>query len=265
MNNKLYFKNKKGDKLCGVLVEAANKNHPVVILCHGFHSTKDNNTNTRLQVMLKEKSIATFRFDFYGHGESEGKFEDITVSEAVEDLLCAIELLKKKGYKKIGLIGASFGGLTSLLTAAKSKDLLFLGLKCPATNFLEIELTHRTKENLQEWKREGFSYYKNDEGETYRLNYMFFQDLKKNNGFIVADKIRIPTLIVHGEADEIVPVKQSESLYKLIPNCKLAIIPNADHRFNPSIRSSAKNKPNDKKEFNQMIDLLYTFILENLK
>jgi alpha/beta superfamily hydrolase len=97
---KIYFKNKKGNKLCGVLVSPDNKNHPIVILCHGFHSTKDNNTNTRLKELLKDKSIATFRFDFFGHGESEGKFEDITVSQAVEDLLSAIDLLKKKGYKK---------------------------------------------------------------------------------------------------------------------------------------------------------------------
>jgi dipeptidyl aminopeptidase/acylaminoacyl peptidase len=260
MDKKIYFKNKKGNKLCGVLVSPDNKNHPIVILCHGFHSTKDNNTNTRLKELLKDKSIATFRFDFFGHGESEGKFEDITVSQAVEDLLSAIDLLKKKGYKKIGLIGASFGGLTALLAASKSKDLLFLGLKCPATNFLEIELIHRTKENLQEWKREGFSYYKNEEGETYRLNYKFLQDLKKNNGFVVADKIRIPTLLVHGDADDIVPVEQCESLYKVIPNCKLAIIPKADHRF--------LNPPATKKEkggFDTMIDLLYTFVIENTK
>ena len=100
MNQKIYFKNKKGNKLCGVLVAPDNKNHPIVILCHGFHSTKDNNTNTRLHAMLKEKNIATFRFDFYGHGESDGKFENITVSEAVEDALCAIEFLKRKDIKK---------------------------------------------------------------------------------------------------------------------------------------------------------------------
>lgn len=253
MDKKLYFKNKKGNKLCGVLIAPDNKNHPVVILCHGFHSTKDNNTNTRLHKMLKEKNIATFRFDFYGHGESDGKFEDITVSEAVDDALCAIDFLKKKGYKKIGLIGASFGGLTALLTAAKSKDLLFLGLKCPASNFLEIELTHRTKENLQEWKRDGFTYYQNEEGETYRLNYKFFQDLNKNNAFPIADKIRIPTLIVHGDADEIVPVEQSKLIFKLIPDCKLEIIRKADHRFLNPIH------------FEKMVDMLYKFVLENTK
>jgi uncharacterized protein len=251
MDKKLYFKNKKGNKLCGVLVAPDNGSHPVVILCHGFHSTKDNNTNTRLHAMLKEKNIATFRFDFYGHGESDGKFEDITISEAVEDALSAIEFLKKKGYGKIGLIGASFGGLTGLLTASKSKDLIFLGLKCPASNFLEIELTHRTKKNLEEWKRDGFSYYQNEEGETYRLNYKFFQDLKKNNAFPIADKIRIPTLIVHGDADKIVPVNQSKLIFKLIPDCELDIIRKADHRFSNPVH------------FEKMVDSLYKFVLKN--
>ena len=253
MNKKIYFQNKKGIQLCGVLVAPDNKNHPVVILCHGFHSTKDNSTNTRLHSMLKDNNIASFRCDFFGHGESKGKFEDITISEAVDDTINAIKILKEKGYTKIGIIGASFGGITSLITAAKSKDLLFLGLKCPASNFLEIELKHRSKENLQEWKQNGFSFYENEEGERYRLNYNFFNDLKKNNGFVFADKINIPTLIVHGNKDTIVPVEQSKLIHKLIPNCELEIIPNADHRF---------SKP---EHFNKMIELLFNFIVNSVE
>jgi pimeloyl-ACP methyl ester carboxylesterase len=253
MNKKLYFLNKKGNKICGVLEEGADNNSPVVLFCHGFHSTKDNSTNVKLQELLKEQNIASFRFDFFGHGESEGKFEDITISEAVDDALCAIDFLKELGYSKIGIIGSSFGGITALLAAAKSKEIIFLGLKCPATNFLEIELMHRSKENLEKWKKRGYSYYTNNEGESYRLKYKFFKDLKKNNGFTVADKIKIPTLIVHGDVDETVPIRQSQHIYKLIPNCKLEIIPGADHRFSRPIN------------FDKMIEILYQFVLANVK
>ena len=85
------------------------------------------------------------------------------------------------------------------------------------------------------------------------MNYKFFQDLKKNNTFPIADKIRIPTLIVHGDADEIVPVEQSKLIFKLIPECKLDIIRKADHRFSNPVH------------FETMVDSLYKFVLKNAK
>ena len=47
----------------------------------------------------------------------------------------------------------------------------------------------------------------------------------------VAEKITIPTLIVHGDADTIVPIEQSRKTAKLIPNCKLIEMPGEDHGF----------------------------------
>jgi len=77
MKEKLFFKNSKGNKLCGIL-SSVNKDR-IIILCHGFSSNKDTQTFPILEKIFN-KNISTFRFDFYGHGESEGKFEDITVS-----------------------------------------------------------------------------------------------------------------------------------------------------------------------------------------
>ena len=93
MEEKVFFENSKGDKLCGILSDPGSK--IIVVMCHGFASGKDSNTNKRLQKELNDKGIATFRFDFYGHEESEGDFENITISEAIDDTLKAIELYEK--------------------------------------------------------------------------------------------------------------------------------------------------------------------------
>ena len=90
MKEKIFFKNSSGTELCGILSSPfSKKNDSVIILCHGFTTSKDGRTNTELEKKLNGNGLSTFRFDFFGHGESGGNFEDITVSEAVDEVLQA--------------------------------------------------------------------------------------------------------------------------------------------------------------------------------
>lgn len=253
MEEKVYFKNSKGLKLCSILSNpTSSKEKPIIILCHGFSTSKNSHTYVRLQEILNKYQISTFRFDFFGHGESEGKFEDITISEAVDDILNAIKFLKNQGYTKIGLVGSSFGGIASLMAASKTDDLFILALKSPVSNYEEKEYATKSKEELEEWRNRGFRYYVSGDGRKLKLNYTFFEDFKNNNGYEAAKKIKIPTLIVHGDNDESVPIEQSKKTASLIENCKSEIIEGADHRY---------SKPED---FEKMLDLISKFIIENL-
>ena len=253
MEEKVYFKNSKGLKLCSILSNpTSSKEKPIIILCHGFSTSKNSHTYVRLQEILNKYQISTFRFDFFGHGESEGKFEDITISEAVDDILNAIKFLKNQGYTKIGLVSSSFGGIASLMTASKTDDLFILALKSPVSNYEEKEYATKSKEELEEWRNRGFRYYVSGDGRKLKLNYTFFEDFKNNNGYEAAKKIKIPTLIVHGDNDESVPIEQSKKTASLIENCKSEIIEGADHRY---------SKPED---FEKMLDLISKFIIENL-
>ena len=67
------IKNRDGLKLAGVL-EDGDKEKPLVILCHGLTSSKDSSTYTRLAEELNKNSIGSYRFDFHGHGKSEGHY-----------------------------------------------------------------------------------------------------------------------------------------------------------------------------------------------
>lgn len=252
MEKKIYFKNSKGNKLCGILSNPiSNKKQPIIILSHGFSTSKNSRTYLRLQNILNKHQISNLRFDFFGHGESEGKIEDITISEAVDDILNAIKFLKNQGYTKIGLFGSSFGGIASLITASKTDDLFLLVLKSPVSNYEEKEIATKSKKELEDWKNKGFRYYVSGDGRKLKLNYTFFKDFKNNNGYKAAKKIKIPTLIVHGDNDETVPIEQSKKTANLIKNCKLEIVKGADHRY---------SKP---KDFEKMLDLISNFIVQN--
>lgn len=254
METKLFFQNSKGNKLVGLLSSSSgNTTRPIIILVHGFSSNKNSKNFVKLVDILAKQNISTFRFDIYGHGESEGQFENITVSEAVDDILNAIQFLKKQGYSKIGLVGSSFGGISSIMAASKSKDLFLLALKSPVSNYEEKELITKTPQELDDWKKDGYRYYLTGESEKLKLNYTFCLDFKNNDGYKVAPLIQIPTLIVHGDTDEIVPASQSIKTSKLIPNCKLILIKGANHRY--EIEAHAE----------EMLHILSQFIIDHSK
>lgn len=252
MQKKLFFENNKGDKICGVLSNpTSDKQKPIIISCHGFTTSKESSTCVSLERILNKHSIATFRFDFFGHGESEGKFEDITISEAVNDILNAIKFLKAKGYSKIGLVGSSFGGMASILAASKTDDLFVLALKCPVFDLLGKLISQVNRYPVEKWKEKGFIWHTNAVGKKSKLKYSFFEDAEKVKGYEAAKKIKIPILIVHAGEDKSVPVEQSIKAAGLIEDCRLEIIKGANHEF---------SNPEDLKE---VLDLISEFIIEN--
>lgn len=252
MKEKLFFTNSRGKKLCAILSDStSDKAKPVIILCHGFATSKDGFTSTGLEEILGGRGISTFRFDFFGHGESEGKMEEITASEAVDDILKAIEFLKNKGYIKIGLVGSSFGGFASLIAASKTAGLYLLALKSPVSDYKGFISSSQNRQEIEKWKKRGFTNYATADGQKIKINYAFFEDAQKISGYDAAKKIKIPALIVHGDSDEAVPVGQSKKLAALIRSCNLKIIKGADHRF---------SKPED---FEKMLDLISNFIVNN--
>lgn len=248
----MFFSNEKKSKLCGILSNPTEKkNAPIIVMAHGFAGTKNNRGNSTLSELLNLKKVSTFRFDFYGHGDSDGKFEDITVSEGVNDVICAISFLKKQGYKKIGLMGSSFGGICSTIAASKSPELFVLALKSPVSDYPEVESGRKTKKDISDWKKTGFAVY--DKEKNLNLNYSFYEDITKLDVYKDAEKIKIPTIIVHGDKDEIVPVTQSFKLVKSIKTSKLVVVKGANHRYE------------DKKDFDTVIKLISEFIIEKTK
>ena len=190
MKGKIWFESPSGNRICGILSSTDNMDF-VTILCHGFASSKEGKTSLELEKALNKENVSTLRFDFFGHGESSGKFEAITISESVDDALSAIEFARKKGYKHIGLIGSSFGGMASLVAASKSNDLSFLVLKSPVSAFLGKIVAQKSNCSLGEWEKKGSIDYANNSGEKLKLNYSFYKDSAKIDGYSCAKKIKI--------------------------------------------------------------------------
>lgn len=253
MIEKINFKSSKGTRLCGILSgPLPAKTNSIVILCHGFSTNKDSRTNIRLEDTFNSSGLSTFRFDFFGHGESGGKIEDITVSTAADNVRQAIGVVEQAGYDTIGLVGSSFGGMACLLTASERPDLAVLALKSPVADYADKPFFPDYKKRIKEWDQKGFIQITGASGQNLRLNKSFYRDAQKIKGNEAAAKIIIPTLIVHGSGDETVPLKQSLDAAETIKNCRLEIIPGADHVYSQH------------SHFEKMLELISNFVLHHL-
>ena len=80
----------------------AGRRARVMVLCHGMESTKEGTKHQALAARLAALGYLCLRFDFSYVGESEGRFEDLTISGEVEDLGGAIDFLTARGAGTFG-------------------------------------------------------------------------------------------------------------------------------------------------------------------
>ena len=105
------FQNARRKNLAGDFYKAdSNK---VIIMMHGFTGDKSEHGRfDKAADALYNNGYNVLNFDFSGSGESDDDF--ISVAREVDDLKYAINDIKNRGLKKIGLFGHSLGGLVCL-------------------------------------------------------------------------------------------------------------------------------------------------------
>lgn len=235
MEQDLSFSDSLGHRVAAVLATPAGETDRIAILCHGFLSGKRSTTNKTLTRLLNAQGIATFAFDFFGQGDSEGPFEALTTTTAVAQAHSALDLVRQKGFRQLGLMGSSFGGLVATLTAARRHDLACLALKCPVVDFAEeLRLTLGEAE-MAAWQATDTIPNIMGGAERIRLRYAFYEDCLRRIAYEPAKTITAPTLIVQGDQDECVPLHQSQQLAAALtcPN-RMELLPGADHQFTKS-------------------------------
>ena len=93
---------------------------PMVILMHGIFASKDFNPIPVLAKGLAEAGIASIRFDFDGHGKSQGRMQDMTIEKEIADATAIWTYVSSLPYvENIGLLGHSQGGVVASMTAGR--------------------------------------------------------------------------------------------------------------------------------------------------
>ncbi len=243
MEEPLTFQDSAGHRVAAILTAPDGGSDRIAVLCHGFLSQKNSTSNKALTRNLVERGVATLRFDFFGHGESDGPFRDLTTTIGVDQALAALSSTARRGYGRLALVGSSFGGLVSILAASEwaaggsrrpagAPPLSCLALKCPVVDFGE-ELRLELKDTgIEEWRRTNSIPDLHGGPTRIPLDFAFYEDCLHRIAYEPARTIPTPTIIVQGDRDEYVPLHQSQRLHDALPGPKrLEMLPGADHQF----------------------------------
>lgn len=240
---KLTFTNSRGDRLSGVLHRPADKTpRGAVILCHGMDSNKNSEKMVFLAEELAGADVLALRFDFSYVGESSGCFADITCSGELDDLKAAYALIRKLMPGKVAVLGSSMGGTIALLLAALEPDIAALATIAAPFHPENFPRRILTEAQLSSWRKRGFVIHNGR-----RLNVSLLDDLETLDLPRAARAVKCPTLVLHGDQDEVVPVEEAYELNRCLPEPKrLSILRGGDHRLSdPALMRRALNESLD--------------------
>ena len=204
---------------------------PMVMLLHGFTGNKYNRPLTDIADALEKKGVASIRFDFNGHGESEGDFINMTVLNEIEDARKVYEYVKVLDYvSEVSIAGHSQGGVVTSMLAGElgRENVRSVVLLAPAAVLRDDAL----RGNVM-----GSAYDAGNPPESVKIFGRF--DLGRDYMtsaqtlpiYETAEKYTGPVCLIHGTADRIVPYTYSLSYHKIYADSKLNLIEGADHGF----------------------------------
>jgi len=227
---KVVFEDSAKNEVAGI-ISLPRRASSVVILSHEFTSSKDSDIYRALERKLNRLGVGTFRYDYYGHGNSQGALEDITLTKAVGSLKAAVTFARDQGDYSIALLGASFGGLMSLVVVSEDPGIKALVLKSPVTELKSFwrERLRASGQRFTEWRKTGVLDWQY-ESEDFRLRYSYWADAKRYDTLELAKEIACPVLIVHGDQDTYVPMSQSTGLAEIV-DVELRVIEGAEHSY----------------------------------
>ena len=228
-------------KLSAVLqTPDAQKNYPLVIICHGFTGQKDSLLLTSLADELEARGIASIRFDFNGHGQSQGDFQKMTVLNEIEDAKKVFDYASKlPNVTSISIAGHSQGGVVASMVAGElgAKKIKAVVLLAPAAVLRDDSL----RGNLFGTKYDALNppeFVEIFGGHKVGRDYILTAQTLPI--FETAEKFTGPALMIHGTGDVIVPYTYSLSYKKIFKHGEINLLEHVDHSFHGSESRAAK-------------------------
>ena len=248
---KIYYESF-NNKLCGILTNS-DKTDKIVIMCHGIRGNKDEcGAFIKLSEELLKIGYSSFRFDFNGHGESDGLDKDMTITKEISDLETTVNMLQEKGYKEIVLLGGSFGaGIVSLFPFEKYNNVkaIVLWYGCLDYDYARFGNLF-TEENMKQAEKNGYYISKSmNTGEEFKFGLELFKETYQYKPYESLKECNLPILFVHGDKDSALPFKLSETVSKQYSNSIFKLIKNGEHTF-----------MNSNTAINEAIDVTINFI-----
>jgi pimeloyl-ACP methyl ester carboxylesterase len=210
---------------------------PGVVWLSGYRSDMDSTKATALDSEAERRGLAFLRFDYSGHGRSDGRLEDGTISRWLEETLA---LVRAESEGPQVLVGSSMGGWLALLAAralneaVETERVKGLILIAPAVDFTETLVWAKAPDEARRaimeegvWRRpSAYS------SEPDCLTRGLIEDGRKHlllGGMI---RTRAPIMVLQGMRDEDVPFSHALALMQRLGDpATLTLVKDGDHRL----------------------------------
>ncbi len=169
------------------------------IYLHGFASSPFSTKACYLGDRFTEKGINLKILDL-----NQGDFSHLTLTKQIHRVASSFP----SANTIVTIIGSSFGGLSAAHLAEKYPQVQSLILLAPAFGFMSHWLPQLGEEKVRQWQADGYyQVYHYGEGREVPLHYQFLTDLQQYQDSILQRSI--PTLILHGIRDNVIPIISS--------------------------------------------------------
>ena len=222
-----FYKNKQNHKIAYKTVKGRGLG---IIFIHGLNSDMNGSKALSIERYARKNKMNFIRFDCRGHGKSEGKFEEFTMSDWRKDLLDIIDSVATGPQI---LIGSSMGGWLMML-AAKARPQRIEGMigLAAAPDFGKDLFNTLNKKNKKEITTKGITKY-TSYGFNYYLTKKFFIEAEKNKVLKKPFRFTKPLVLIHGLKDDVVKEGVPRKILKNITSKNVSIIylKESDHRL----------------------------------
>jgi len=216
--------NPQGETLDYTFHDPGNQPRDLLIIGHGVTGNKDRPFVVALAEAVANEGMAVLRFSFAGNGASGGDFRDCTISKEVEDLNAVVTAAVNNGYR-VTYAGHSMGGAVGVLAASSDdriRHLISLAGMVNTKDFYDREFGEEKPDEGCMWEEPSCPL-----SSTYRNDMYDIGSVASK-----ASEIKVPWLLVHGDADDVVPIEDSRKIFALATEPKKIIeIPGANHVF----------------------------------
>lgn len=220
------------NRICGELTTPDDtRKRPCLILGHGLTGNRNERMLVEISRRLAQNGIASIRFDYNGHGESEGATENVTVAGELLDLRAVLDYAEKSecvDASHIFVGGHSVGGLIPIyLYEQVPEQIEGLVLISPALSLYHELVEGLTENRLVSMMNEGAVDFGN-----FRVGRAVIDECSMLNPFVTAASMRPDALLIHGKSDRNTPAFHSVLLKKLWgEQAELRLIEGADHCY----------------------------------
>ena len=223
---------------------------PGVMFLTGFKSDMTGGKALALEAHCRAEGRAFLRFDYTGHGQSSGVFEEGSIGAWAADAVTALDELAVGDQV---LVGSSMGGWIMLLTALarKSRIRALLGLAAAPDFTRDLMWNTFTEDQRQHLDRDGYVDLPNDydDQEPYRISKPLIDD--GWDQLLLDDPIDldIPVRLIHGLLDKDVPWKTALRIQEQLTSddVEVQLVKNGGHRL---------SEPNDLDRMTRTLDAL---------